>query len=351
MRVRDGRAEGAPLLVKPDAGRSVPLGFTVSGAYYYGISTAGSDVYVVPIDPASHRATDRPVLVTEHFAGSNGSPEWSPDGKSLLFITQRGAAFSRSVDAGHLAIRSLASGQQREVRTPLRRFYRPRWSRDGALLVAAADPTGTLGWYRLHHDTGSYERLRLGDHDESVSEVEWAGDAHAVFYHLRDAAGSTIIRRSLVDQASTVLARFAASAGLRGLSGSPDGRHLAFSTVDVRSGETVLHAGPASGSEAIELLRLGPHETIAASSTGSALPWTPASDAVLFVKRRRGGNDARGEAWKVTLATRRAEPLGLSMPGLAGLRVRGDGRALAFTVLGGGAEVWVMDNFLPKGTP
>ncbi|PYS32724.1 MAG: hypothetical protein DMF75_11285 [Acidobacteria bacterium] len=59
----------------------------------------------------------------QNFAGSNKSPDWSPDGKSLAYVVEHG---SRAGEFG-LAIRSLETDQVQELRPPLGRVDWLRW--------------------------------------------------------------------------------------------------------------------------------------------------------------------------------------------------------------------------------
>jgi hypothetical protein len=177
--------------------------------------------------------------------------------------------------------------------------------------------------------------LRLNESEASIDEVEWSAD------------GSRLMRQSLDGGIAAPLYRAPAEALLRGLTVSPDGRHLAFRTMDPEAGVAVIHVLPVAGGTARELLRLAKGETIPGSSPGSSIVWTPQSDAVLFVKRIGTASDARNHVWRVPLTTRRPEPIGVSMAGLANIRLRSDARALAFVAGERSADVWVMENFLP----
>jgi hypothetical protein len=63
--VEDGKPQGAPELVKPDIGNIEPMGFTRTGAFYYGVSTEMSDVYIATLDPATGRVVTAPAPVSQ----------------------------------------------------------------------------------------------------------------------------------------------------------------------------------------------------------------------------------------------------------------------------------------------
>jgi hypothetical protein len=89
LRVADGKPQGSPELVKPDIGQAIPIGFTRSGSFYYGLAIGGSDVYTAEFDPATGRVVTQPQIATQRFVGSNASPAWSPDGQYPAYISKR----------------------------------------------------------------------------------------------------------------------------------------------------------------------------------------------------------------------------------------------------------------------
>ena len=110
-KVADGRPAGPPTLIKPDIGRSEPLGFTPEGAFYYVVEAGTRDIFTAEIDPGTGELLTPPAKAVEHFTGSNHLPAWSPDGRSLAYISQRSAVPPERV----IAIRSLETGEEREL--------------------------------------------------------------------------------------------------------------------------------------------------------------------------------------------------------------------------------------------
>jgi Tol biopolymer transport system component len=86
--VQNGKPQGTPQLVKSDVGPFYPLGLTRSGALYYGVKVGGPDIYVVPFDFSAGKLLAPASAVTTQFMGSNRTPDWSPDGKYLAYVTQ-----------------------------------------------------------------------------------------------------------------------------------------------------------------------------------------------------------------------------------------------------------------------
>ena len=131
IRVADGKPQGSPELVKQDIGQALPIGFTRSGAFYYGLEIGATDVYTAEFNPATGRVLTQPQSATQRFVGSNSSPAWSPDGQSLAYISSRTPRL-----LGHhpevISIRSLKTGEERDLSTKLGFLWGPiRWSPDG----------------------------------------------------------------------------------------------------------------------------------------------------------------------------------------------------------------------------
>jgi hypothetical protein len=103
------------------------------GSFYYNVDMGGRDVHLVRVDPASGKVLAAPRLVPERFLGANVAPEWSPDGKYLLYVSRRGPigpAFNIPM------IRSMETGGTRELATGLLFLNQVRWSLDGRSLLA-----------------------------------------------------------------------------------------------------------------------------------------------------------------------------------------------------------------------
>ncbi len=71
------------MLVKPNLGRFLPMGFTRKGAFYYGLRAGTEDAYVATLDLATGNLLKSPAPVSQRSPGANRSPDWSPDGRRL----------------------------------------------------------------------------------------------------------------------------------------------------------------------------------------------------------------------------------------------------------------------------
>jgi len=123
-----GTAQGAPELIKPDlgAGRFEFLGFTRSGDLYLGEQTGGPDLYTARVDFKAGTLLKPSVRAVSKFIGTRSETDWSPDGKYLSYVSDRGGfgqvelpSYSRTT----LVIQSLDTGQIRELNPNLTYFH------------------------------------------------------------------------------------------------------------------------------------------------------------------------------------------------------------------------------------
>jgi Tol biopolymer transport system component len=112
VKVDGGKGVGEVENLRQDITGIRPLAFTRDGLFLYETGGQLQDVYVAGIDLAAGTITREPYRAVDSFAGRNLSPAFSPDGKSLAYLSQRSPS-------GHLSliVRTLASGTELEIPT------------------------------------------------------------------------------------------------------------------------------------------------------------------------------------------------------------------------------------------
>ena len=343
--VAEGRSQGPPELVKGDIGRVSPLGFTRKGAFYYGLHTGMQDVYIATLDMATGKIVAPPTPASQRFMGANSSAAWSPDGRSLAYLSGRdysGPLYGPRV----ICIRSLETGLERQLSANLSTFFTPirlRWSPDGrSLLASAEDNKGRPGLYRIDAQTGEVAPVVQGS--LRFPGGVWSNDGKAIFYVGRASTSETFdIRvRDLETGREKELYRPASRSHLNNLALSPDGRWLAFGAHAQGAWEAAaLLVMPAAGGDAREVLKVQPEKESFTEGSITAVEWTRDGSQLLFSRN--------SELWRIPLEGGPPQKFGLAtVPRMASLSVHPDGRRIALTAGEQRDEVWVMENLLPQ---
>jgi Tol biopolymer transport system component len=327
----NGKASGEPSLLKTDinAGASV-LGTTRAGALYYGLTLSSREIVTAGIDPESGAVTSAPARPIERFVGSNTSPDWSPDGRLLAYVSLgRG---------GVVGIRDMETGLTRELRPAMTRINSPRWAPDGRSLAAiGSDVNGRYGIYRIDATTGDASMLIDVPQRSAPYAHDWMPDGRGIVYRILDAKGHAAVQHDLVSGQTRELTR----GSLATMRLSSDGRHLAT-----------------AGESGLAVLTLDTGEMRPVPVKGLAWPmlvmaWTADNRGVLVfapheaVDRPR----AKGDLWLVSVADGSARKLALDLEvaGPPGARFNPKTNQLAITVDETRRELWVLEHFLSPG--
>ena len=320
LEVVEGKRRGEPRLVRKDLGRVWPMGFTRSGAYYYGLQTGTMDVYLAELDEQG-QVRGAAKAAAGQGLGSNRAPDWSPDGKRLAYVSES-FPFHRVPEA------RVVLGEGREMRLDLFHIDTLRWAPDGRSLVATGvDRRLRCGVFRVDGSTGGVESMveRPGP-GAYFQDASWSRDGRTLLYKSRDwgVEPTPLYARERDGRERMLLPsvyRFCLS---------PDGKWIAYSSFDEKS--EFIRMIPAAGGEGSEWHRQPRGARI------RSLAWMPDGRTLLFARK--------GELWRLAGARSEPEKAGLAAEDLRQLRVHPGGRQLAFTAGVGKGEAWVMENFL-----
>jgi Tol biopolymer transport system component/imidazolonepropionase-like amidohydrolase len=312
------------------------------------------DLYRLPIEGG--RAT--PITSGMAF---NAKPRFSPDGRELVFISDRGGAenvWVMDVDGSN----ARALTREHEMN-----FTSPRWTPDGeAIVVSRAGPRRTyqLWMYRLDGGIG----LSLtGQHDGmNAMGPAFSADGSTIYFARRQGAfGSTVPQWQLagLDRATGELHRFSdAYGGGARPELSPDGRWLVFaSRYEAETGLRVRDLRSGEERWLIHPVQRDDQQSLASRDLMPGMAFTPDSRAIIITKG--------GGLWRVSVPGGEATPIPFVAPVRLELgpelrfsrpvpdgpvevshirqpRLSPDGRRVALGALN---QIWVMD--LPGGVP
>ncbi len=349
--VEEGKVQGSPRLVKKDIGLVSPMGFAPDGSFYYGLRINIRDVYVGTLDKEREKFLVRPEKLTGYLVGRNVSPEWSPDGKYLAYISNRHPDLSYGSNS--LYIRDLETGEEREVVRPQEirwfgSFFMGGicWSPDGRSILLTGGGKKGQGIYVVDVKTG--EMTTLLHSEVRLFSPSWSADGKAVFFTERhDKEGiSPVFRYDMKTKEKKEI--YNQNPGIFYMAPSPDGKLLAFATFEKYKEETigVVMVLPVEGGE--------PREVVKITDGGCmALAWAPDSREIIYGKSLYASSGSQriapgSELWKVSVEGGEPQKLWKMAGSIVGVRLHPDGQRLAFTSQTSWAEIWVMENFLPK---
>jgi Tol biopolymer transport system component len=347
IQVVEGKPQGDPQLVRRDTGIIVSLGFGHDGSFYYSTEGAVFDIYSAKLDPETGSIIEQPKKDPFPYEGHNFQPDWSPDGKNLVYISGRGPGIRQSI----LCLYSAESGRVREfdLKEKFTHFGYPHWCPDGrSILLLAEDFQSGGGIYKIDAQTGEATLLIPKKQKESSSAL-WSPvmslDGKLLFYiheTKSDKYYPVVVRDLETGKEEELLRNPPYDNNTIAL--SPDGQQLAL-LMREEENLRVLKVMSIKGGEPRELHRFG-----FKGRNIIEIDWSPDGRYIYFSKRKPDSEEGKWELWRVPAKGGEAENLGLTMPTLAHLSVHPGGERITFASLSGQTlppAIWVMKNFLP----
>jgi Tol biopolymer transport system component len=344
IRVPNGKALGAPRLIKGDTRGQIQVGVTSSGAFYYVQVPTTINAYVVSLNPDAGTLNGEPSRVTQRFDDMNAMPMWSPDGRKLAWFGMRALQQGLNLANASIVVRDLASGAETTapVLFPRGLGYSPQympsptWLSDGrSIVIGATGDSRSIDLLKV--DPASGETARFEDEaqpNKVTGQFSWTVDGSTMYRGI----GNTIEARKTPNGAWTKIFSEAEGDGIRDAAPSPDGTKILYVLIP-KGGDSMK--GP------IKILDLaGGRGRIVASECPAwlrrSMAWTPDGRFIVYVTE---SNPTR--FWIVPAQGGTPKQLGHDMEGrIFDLTFSPDGKQLGYTQTIFRAELWAMENFL-----
>ena len=400
--VEKGVSRGSPSLVKANFGEASSVSIGARGIVYSVTNPLGpsnADIKAGKLDFSTGLWTSPPEdVVREYSAASNQFPEWSPDGRSLAYVTRR---TSMRGDDG-IALRAFPGGSVREIRPGLTFINRLHWTPDGrALLANGSGYSGRRAWWRVDAATGEMEMFEPTQPSGNTLIAGWSKDGSTVYLNRPVSETEVVLfarnmatkqerevfrgvrgpdptqaqisrdgmkiyyRKFLPDGSKPPFAKVAfverdiASGAERevargqfgGIVVSPDGQYIATGSNDQGTDSRLILLISIAAGTSRELFRVPlPAGFAAGPATLNPLRvelWAPDSGSVLTVKSFGPGKPA--ELWWVPIDGRaRPKQLDSDYKAASSIRVHPDGRQVVFQLsqplIRQPQEVWILEN-------
>jgi Tol biopolymer transport system component len=334
----NGGPQGEPRLLKRDMGQFKSIGIADSGALYLAAeSSTSSNIHIASVDFSTGKLLSPPVMAVQTYIGSNRWPDWSPDGKSLAYVSERGLKSGSIGRSFVLGIRSVETNEVREKNLPseFANFEQLHWLADGRSLMAfGQDANGSAKglWVNaiLRIDAETGRTLFVREIPQKAAFIAFSPDGKKMYYSPR-ADGNQDIAYIELDLSSGVEREIIRRDGLRGSAFlSRDGKYIAATKAGPTARTTSIILIPIQGGEPKELME------------GFIVrAWAPDGRSIVATKQSGG-------LWRVPLDGGEPVKFGDGVP--SNFIGNSDGRQIVFSVTerAGPAEVWVLENFLPR---
>ena len=188
----------------------------------------------------------------QHYAGTNASPSWSPDGTKLAFMASPGGTpniyTAEAASGGNLKRLTVSAGPDAQ----------PVWNRKTGQQIAFVSGRGGLPQlYVMNADGTNVEKLDLPDMGYVV-DPDWSPNGQLLAFSWRRPDGNFDIY--VMDIATHQLVQLTRDSGRNEKpSWAPDGRHLAFQST--RTGRWQIWSMLADGTEPRQLTKEGQNES------------------------------------------------------------------------------------------
>jgi Tol biopolymer transport system component len=321
VRITNGKQQGEPELLKKDFGYYPEVcGIGPDGSFYYRVSTPSGALYSGAVDLETGKILTSPSKLTTRYTGPPANLLWSPDGKYLAYLSQRGG-----IGPGNniLTIRSVSTGAEKVLSPDLRFINQISWAPDGHSIIALGITQKESAIFRIDIETSAITKLA----GQAKFNPHLCPDGKTLVF-LKGGV-MLISKLDLETGKESEIIKSAFSYDI-----SPDGKEAVFYNKDV------IKTIPLNGGE--------PKEICSGLAQNYRLKWT--GDGRNIIARAISNYDNEpSKIWRIPVQGGNAIQLGISVPDMISFALSPDNKNFVYSVSEESkSELWVMENFLPK---
>jgi Tol biopolymer transport system component len=316
QRMKNGKPQGEPQLLKQNLGKVTSLGITRKGGLCYVVNGTSTEVQVARLDLTSGECLSEPKTITGKDRGHDSDPCWSPDGKQLAYISEKD-------DVQVLRVRSTETGEERNYCPNIGRIYTPQWSGDGKSILLGALPRNEKH-RRVRVDLSTGEVKRINE-----NEIIPAAFTNQTFTFRREREKKQIVAKSRATGEEKILYQGAESESVGGMQIAPDGEQVAIMSNFEEGGVW---------KRAVKLVSVNggdPRELIGGTNYLAGFAWFPDNRHLLCSGDK--------ETWVLSTDGQPPRKLKACFEGY-NLSINPDGRQVAFVKWDFRFELWMMQN-------
>lgn len=336
--IDDGKLSGTAKRLYTDIGDVTSIGFIENGDCFFGFSRRNFNSYLTPFNTETGELKEES---SESMLGSNFWIKWSPDGQSLLYISEN----TKSENPWQLTIKDMKTGEERKLAENLYSAESPCWSPDGnSILVLGREKIKTKakdynrGIYLVDVKTGqTTEILLLSDYEFNVpdddspplSNLEWSADGKSFYYLFYK---DRLVKHDLETGEDKVLFKHS-HFNWNILSRSPDGKNLLFAQYNPEEKKSHLFTMPAEGGKEIKLC------TSQEAGFFAWCGWSPDGKYIFFTE----GNEGT-KLWRVSAQGGSPQKIWHSENKAEFYSIHPDGNQVAYAIRERTTEIRLIEN-------
>jgi protease II len=209
------------------------------------------NAYIAVLDPESGKIVTAPEPLARRYLGSNGAPIWTPDGNTLIYA---GTGLRSSV----LTIRSLETGEERDIKPQLSFFDASYMVHDGRSIILQGQAKARLGgFYRIDETTNEATPIMQASSTGVPWYLSFSSDGKTLYYlnHIGAQSLKQVFKRNMETGEEKEIYRIPDSHRVQ-MRLSPDGRRLACIHWKRPLGVNTLFTLSPDGGESRELLEI-----------------------------------------------------------------------------------------------